>query len=37
MLYVEGVVGDDMDVLPEEVAAAEKKELEKKEAHVGAA
>jgi predicted PurR-regulated permease PerM len=37
MLYVEGVVGDDMDVLPEEEAAAAKKEVEKKEAHVGAA
>jgi predicted PurR-regulated permease PerM len=37
MLYVEGVVGDDMDVLPEEEAAAEKKEVGKKEAHVGAA
>jgi predicted PurR-regulated permease PerM len=36
MLYVEGVVGDDMDVLPEEEAAEEKK-AEKKEAHVGAA
>lgn len=41
MLYVEGVVGDDMDVLPEEDAVAEeveKNEAEKKkEAHVGAA
>ena len=39
MLYVEGVVGDDMDVLPEEEAKeVEKKEAEKKkEAHVGAA
>jgi predicted PurR-regulated permease PerM len=33
MLYVEGVVGDDMDVLPEEEAAAEKP----KEAHAGVA
>jgi predicted PurR-regulated permease PerM len=36
MLYVEGVVGDDMDVLPEE-EAAEKEKVPKKEAHVGAA
>jgi predicted PurR-regulated permease PerM len=34
MLYVEGVVGDDMEVLPEEEA---EKKAEKKEAHAGAA
>lgn len=36
MLYVEDVVGDEMPVLPEEIAAAEKKE-EKPEARAGAA
>jgi predicted PurR-regulated permease PerM len=34
MLYVEGVVGDDMEVLPEEEA---EKKAEKREAHAGAA
>ena len=38
MLYVEGVVGDDVNVLPnEEAAAKEEKKEEKKEARVGAA
>jgi predicted PurR-regulated permease PerM len=37
MLYVEGVVGDDMLVLPEEEHAAKEAEQKKKEAHAGAA